>query len=208
MRREPRQPFAIAADAEAAIACEIARAIVDRQPRQFDGQARVGSVDGPKQRDAAPGVAGGDGFRNAAFGIESEHLRDLAPQPAEAGRRAHADHAGEVVGAEREAAFCIHPPHEAQGMATHPRNGIARRGIRRMRCIEGGMCRRLDNLRREDGCFVRRRRYGLRFRPAFQGGRIGGMWREQCEESDVAAAADPLQRHVQLSCRRLGVAVA
>ena len=58
-RREPRKAVEIAADAEAAIACEIARAIVDRQSRQFDRQPAA-AVDRPVQRDAAPGVVGRD----------------------------------------------------------------------------------------------------------------------------------------------------
>ena len=51
---------------------------------------------------------------DAALGIEPERLGDFAPRPAEAGRGARADQAGEFVGAEREAAVGIHLPHEAQ----------------------------------------------------------------------------------------------
>ena len=60
-------------------------------------------------------------LHHAAVGIEPERLGDLAPQPAEAGGGARADQAGEFVGAEREAAFPIHLPHEAQRMPARMR---------------------------------------------------------------------------------------
>ena len=90
-RSETRETFLIAANSETAIACEIARAIADRQSRQFDGQTRVGSVDRPKKRDAAPGVVGCDCLRYAAVRIEPEQSSDLAPQPAEARGGSRAD---------------------------------------------------------------------------------------------------------------------
>ena len=68
----------------------------------------------PVQGDAAPGIAGGDRLEDAAFGIEREGFRDLAPQPAEAGGRAGADQTGEFVRAERKTALGIHLPQEAQ----------------------------------------------------------------------------------------------
>ena len=82
-RIKPRQAFEIAADAKAAVADEIAHAVEHRQSRQFHAQPRA-AIDRPVERDAAPGVAGGDGLGDAAFRIETEHLGDLAPEPAEA----------------------------------------------------------------------------------------------------------------------------
>ena len=114
-RVEPRQALEIAAHAKAAVADEIARAIEHRQSRQFHAQPRA-AIDRPVQRDAAPGVAGREGFGDAAFRIEAEHLGDLAPEPAQASGGARADQAGEFIGAEQEAAFGVHLPHEAQRM--------------------------------------------------------------------------------------------
>ncbi len=48
-----------AANAEATVAAEVAVAIEHRKPRQFDGQARVHSVDREGDGDAAPGFARG-----------------------------------------------------------------------------------------------------------------------------------------------------
>ncbi len=61
------------------------------------------------------------GLHHPAGGIESEGLGDLAPWPAESGRGARADQACEFVGAEREAAFAIHLPGEAQRQAARLR---------------------------------------------------------------------------------------
>ena len=57
---------------------------------------------------------GGDGPVDLAFRIQRELLGDLAPQTAKGRGGARADQAGELVGAEREAAVGIHLPHESQ----------------------------------------------------------------------------------------------
>ena len=58
-------------------------------------------------------------------GIEPKGLGDLAPWPAESCRGARADQAEKFVGAEREAAFAIHPPGEAQRQAARVRHRLA-----------------------------------------------------------------------------------
>ena len=66
-RRKPRQAVEIAADAEAAIAGKIPRAIEDRQSRQFHRQTAA-AVDRPVQGDAAPGIVRGDRLDDATLG--------------------------------------------------------------------------------------------------------------------------------------------
>src|SRR6185312_2672248 len=94
---EPREPFEIAANAESPIAREFAVAIVDRQPRQFDRQSGVRPVGRPEQDDAAPGITACHRPGDAAIGIESECLYDLAPQPSKARGGSRADQAREFV---------------------------------------------------------------------------------------------------------------
>ena len=187
---EARQTLPIAADAETTIADEIACAVVDRKPRQFDAQTCIRSIDGPKERDAAPSVAGFDRFRNAAFRIESEYVRDLAPQPAESRGCSHSDDAGKFVGSEREAAFGIHSPHEAQGMVAPLRWRIMRQTIIRLG-------RRLDGLHRRNGRGVPQWKFGLRFRQRCRVSprAIGDVRLQQNDKSNVAAASDTLQHH-------------
>src|SRR5581483_12370203 len=71
-----REAVEIAADAETAIAGEIALVVIDRQSRQLDRQAAA-VVDRPVDGDAAPGVARRDRLGDAAGGIESERFGDL-----------------------------------------------------------------------------------------------------------------------------------
>ena len=59
-------------------------------------------------------VARGNRLHHAAVGIEPERLRRSRSTAGRSRPRARADQAGEFVGAEREAAFAIHLPHEAQ----------------------------------------------------------------------------------------------
>ena len=101
---EPRQAVEIAANAETAIAGKIPHAIEDRQARQFDRQTPPPST-GQFSVMPLQVCVRGKRLHHAAIGIEREGFGDLAPQPAEAGRGARADQAGELVGAEREAAF-------------------------------------------------------------------------------------------------------
>ena len=120
---EPRQCVEIAANPEAPIARELAGVVVDRQSRQLHRQ-RAAAIDRPVQGDAAPGAAGGDRLGDAAVGIESERLGDVAPRrPKPAAvwapiRRMNSSDA------EREAAFGIHLPHEAQRVAARRRRGL------------------------------------------------------------------------------------
>ena len=104
--------------------------------------AMAAAIDRPVQRDAAPGLVRGKRLHHVAMRIEPVGFGDFAPQAAEAGHRARADQAGELVGAEREAAFMIHLPHEAQ---RQPRvSAVTRRagpavpcaGDRRRRCFD------------------------------------------------------------------------
>src|SRR6202012_3927482 len=62
----------------------------ERQARKLDGQPAP-AVDGPVKRDAAPGLARGNGRRHAPFRIETECFGDLVPWPAKAGPHAYAD---------------------------------------------------------------------------------------------------------------------
>ena len=80
-RGQPRQRVEVAAHAETAIAGEIAFAIEQRQARQFHRQM-FAAIDRPVQRDAAPGVVGGECREHAPFRIEPEARGDVAPRPA------------------------------------------------------------------------------------------------------------------------------
>src|SRR2546421_11735784 len=87
---KPRQTLEIAANAEASITGKIPHLIENRQTRQFNRQSPI-AIARPVQRDAAPGVPGGDGAENTAIGIERERLGDFAPQSAEPRGGARAD---------------------------------------------------------------------------------------------------------------------
>ena len=123
-RGKPGQRIEVAADAETAIAGEIPVTIEDGQARQFDRQPRAVAIGRPVQGDAAPGVAGGGGGRNAILRIERKRRVDLRPWPAEGGRRPRADQAGELAGAQQERAVGIHLPGEAE----RPFEGADRHG--------------------------------------------------------------------------------
>ena len=84
----------------------------------------------PAHREPAPGVAGGDRLRHPALGVEAERRCDLLPRLPEHGGRPRPDQADEFVRAQREAAFLIHLPDEAQRMTPL--------GRRRRRFEQGG----------------------------------------------------------------------
>ena len=127
-----REAVEIAADAETAIAGEIALVVIDRQSRQLDRQAAA-VVDRPVDGDAGPGVACRNRFSDAAGGIEPEGLSNLVPGPSETGGRARADQPGEFIRAEEEAVRFIHLPGEAQRLK--PRDECA--FGRNLRCFGG-----------------------------------------------------------------------
>ena len=77
----------IAANAEAAVAAEVAVAVEHRQAGQFDRQPRVASVDREGDGDAAPGVARGEGAGDLAFGIEPQRRRRYRSTAGRARRR-------------------------------------------------------------------------------------------------------------------------
>ncbi len=108
----------LAANAEATVAAEIAVAIEHRKPRQFDGKARVHSVDREGDGDAAPGFARGERAGDLAFGIEPQRGRHVAPRLAESGCGLRTDQRLEFVGANRETAVVVHLPDEAKRLAS------------------------------------------------------------------------------------------
>src|SRR6478609_10882479 len=99
---EMREAVEIAAHAKTTIAGEIALVVEHRQARQLDRQAAA-VVDRPVDGDAVPGVARRNRFSDAAGRVESEGFGNLVPRPADAGGRARADQAGELIRAEEEA---------------------------------------------------------------------------------------------------------
>ena len=128
-RGQPRQAVEIAANAEAAIAGKIPRAIEDRQARQFDRQPGA-AVDRPVQRDAAPGLRAWQppssrGLRDRARRLRAISLHNR-PKPAVVCgpiRRVNSS-------APSEKRPSIHLPHEAQRKPPRMRRRLVEPGRR------------------------------------------------------------------------------
>ena len=116
-----REAIQGAADAETAIALEMAFAVEDRQAGHFDRQPLVLAVERPVDDDAAPGFARRERRGDLALRIELEFGRDLRPRAVEHGGGLCAQQAGEFFRAEREAVGRIHLPDETEGKAVRAR---------------------------------------------------------------------------------------
>ena len=169
----------VAAEAEAAIAEELAIAIEDRQSRKLDRHALAGDVGRPRDRHAAPGVVRRNRCRDMAVRIERQRGGDLAPRPAEHVGGALAHRGGEVAAGDGEALVGIHRPHEAQRAV-----GFFLRLWRSFR-LRGG--RGIIGNRRGRRCIGR-----LRVLDVF-GRRLGRIGQAR-DQHGGAAAAEPRQR--------------
>ena len=120
------EPLDVAADAEAAVAFELALAVEDRQARHFDRQRLVVVVHRPGDDDAAPGVAGGKRAVDRALRIELERRGDARPRGGRARRRS----SGRAIWRNLRAPSV---KRLAASICQTKRNGIAARGLRRLR---------------------------------------------------------------------------
>ena len=154
------QAIDVAADAEAAVAGELAVMVEHRQARHLDRQGRIRIVDRPGHDDAAPGGARGQRARHVTLRIELEGGGDFRPRPIEHGGGLRPDQPGEFVGAEREAGCGIHLPDEAERKAARlrfRRGGIGRdrrrlgSGGRRGRAGARGLGGRAEGDEQRDG---------------------------------------------------------
>ena len=135
----------VAADAEAAIAAQVAVAVEHRQAGQFDRDADVGAVGRERDGDAAPGVARGEararrGLRDRA---RASAAISLHGRPSAAAVRGPIS-GDEFVRADGEAAVGIHLPDEAQ-----------RRAAVRRACLLSGSASARPAAASQSGCGVR-----------------------------------------------------
>ena len=197
--------FAVAAHAEAAIALEGALAIEDRQAGELDAHRAARA--GPREHDAAEGVARRDRVCETAFGIEAELSCDLAPRLADRLGGARPHRVGEGRRREVEALVRIHGPHEAQrtlggrggGDFLGSVLGLGAR-IAPRRCSAQAAPRSLC----EDGISSAASFHFLGLLGRLLRASLRPFMRQQHKQHGVAAAAEPLGVHTEsspASCR-------